>query len=186
MKWKLRKQPGGKNTVYCPSEIIKLLAVKLDWANGVKTENPDWKLACTMHFAELTTQWEVLARKDSVRRRETYSVWCFWKAWDCFKMSSRGVRIWLIRLCTGTCFFELTQREMNKRQEAKHEQVMKDTSFGKKECISHSESHKATIKVKYISCALTTYVFMSMFKSAFVDPTRQPQSQDQFALNTCE
>ena len=63
---------------------------------------------------------------------------------------------------------------------------MKDAPFGKKECISQSESHKATIKVKYISCTLTTYVFMSIFKSAFVDPTRQPQSQDQFALNTRE
>ena len=76
---------------------------------------------------------------------------------------------------------------MNKRQAAKHEQVMKDALFRKKECISQSESHKATIKVKYISCVLTTYVWiMSMFKSAFVDPTRQPQLQDQFAKNTCE
>ena len=75
---------------------------------------------------------------------------------------------------------------MNKRQAAKHEQVMKDAPFRKKECISQSESHKATIKIKYISCVLTTYVFMSMSKSAFVDPTHQPQSQDQFALNTCE
>lgn len=64
----------------------------------------------------------------------------------------------MIRLSTGPCFIEL-QGEMNKRQAAKHEQVLEDAPFRKKECISQSESHKATIKVKYISYVLTTYVW---------------------------
>ena len=45
---------------------------------------------------------------------------------------------------------------------------------------------KTQLLFKGYHTTMTTYVFMSMFKSAFVDPTRQPQSQDQFALNTCE